>query len=359
VQYHNYLNSFFGDHFYYNVDFTSANLYRELGKGAVKNSVNIPLTLQTSVFDEYINLSYQSQLYAENIMFDGKVDPVNQTNHDLSVYEDGIFLRQYNIFDVSTNLTKAYDDFTHTVVFGATYTKAGSDTNYGFYKSAPKLCETNPAADICQFYTVNNIVETTALDFSQYFFDKTGDQFLYHRLSQQISYATGKGQLGELENELNYKVTKNIQYYNDTFYNYDQHLLAKTLNSLSYQNESIGGHLSYLYKDTFIDPTTITPRYTKYLTSGFSYKYNEHYKYFANYNYDVEAAKKKSSELGFLYSKRCWDFGLRYVENVRPILTANNQASSLDDRYVFFTITLKPIGGSEINYRIPSAIQGQ
>lgn len=354
LQYHNYLSTLFDEHLFYNVDLSATNLYREIGKNAIRSDINIPVTLQTSLFDEYLNLSYQSQFYAQHITFNSQADQNNQNTN----YEDGVFLRQYNIFDINTNLTKAYDDFTHTVVFGATYTKAGSDTNYGFYQSAPKECEINPTADLCQFYAVNNIIETTALDFSQYFFDKEGEEFLYHRLSQQISYATGTGQLGELENELDYKVTKNIRYYNDTFYNYDQQLISKILNSLSYNDENLGVHFSYLYKDSFVVATLAQPRFTKYVTSGLSYKYNEHYKYFANYNYDLETAQKKSSEVGFLYSKRCWDFGLRYVENIRPILQINNQASSLDDRYVFFTITLKPIGGSEINYRIPSTIQG-
>ena len=355
LQYHDYLSTLLNDHLFYNIDFTSVNLYREVGKNAIKSDLNIPLTLQTSLFDEYLNVSYQSQFYAEHITFNGKAD----VGEDSNKYEDGVFLRQYNVFDINTNLTKAYDDFTHTMVFGVTYTRPGSDSNYGFYKSAPKECDQNSTSDICQFYTINNVVETTALDFSQYLFDKDGEQILYHRLAQQISYSGGKSKLGEIENELDYRITKNVKYYNDTFYDYDQKLIAKTLNSVEYQDGSVGVHLSYLYKDTFIDPTSTVPRFTKYLTSGFSYKYNEHYSYFGNYNYDIEAARKKSSEIGFLYSKRCWDFGLRYVENVRPILTSNNLASSLDDRYIFFTITLKPIGGSEVSYRIPSTIQGQ
>ena len=358
LQYHNYLTTLLNDHLFYNVDFSSVNLYRELGKGAVKSDLNIPIALQTSLFGEYLNVSYQSQLYAEHITFDGQVDSQAVPAQDPNAYKDGMFLRQYNVFNINTNLTKAYDDFTHTVVFGVTYTRPGSDTNYGFYKSAPQLCATNPTADVCQFYTINNIVETTSLDFSQYLFDKKGEQILYHRLAQQISYTGGNSKLGEIENELDYKITTNLKYYNDTFYDYDQKLIAKTLNSVSYTDQDITFNLSYLYKDTFINATPTVPRFTKYVTSGVSYKYNDHYRYFANYNYDLEAARKKSSEIGFMYSKRCWDFGLRYVENVRPILTANNLASSLNDKYIFFTITLKPIGGSEMNYRLPGSIQG-
>ena len=367
LQYHNYLSTLLNDHLFYNIDLSSVNLYRDLGKDAVKSDLNIPLTLQTSLFGEYLNLSYQSQLYAEHIAFNGKAYATQTVGQDPNAYQDGMFLRQYNVFNINTNLTKAYDDFTHTIVFGVTYTRPGSDTNYGFYKSVPQECVANSKGvmpDVCQFYTINNIVETTSLDFSQYLFDKNGEQILYHRLAQQISYTNGTSKLGEIENELDYKITKNLKYYNDTLYDYDQRLIAKTLNSVSYTDQDLTFNLSYLYKDSFSAATPIAPRFTKYVTSGISYKYNDHYRYFANYNYDLEAARKKSSEIGFMYSKRCWDFGLRYVENVRPILTVDQTTgltsgnSSISDRYIFFTITLKPIGGSEMNYRLPGSIKG-
>ncbi|WP_345992598.1 LPS assembly protein LptD [Sulfurimonas sp. HSL-1716] len=359
IQYHNYLSTLLDDHLTYDIDFSSTNFYREVGKNALRSSVNIPVELQTSIADEYINLSYASQLYAEHTTFSGPVD--RDSGQDPNVYEDGIFLRQYNVFNINTNLTRAYDNVTHTVVFGAEYVKPGSDAKYGYYKTRADECTNDPTSVDCEFYSISDVVEKVGLDLSQYLFDENGDQFLYHRVSQQISYATGKGKLGEIENELDYKVTKTVNYYNDTFYNYDQHLISKTINTIGYTNEGVKISLSYLYKDSFIDPLTVgaAPRYTKYLTSSFSYKYNDHYSYFGSYNYDVQAAVKKSSEIGFLYSKRCWDFGLRYVENVRPILTAANTASSIDDRYIFFTITLKPIGGSELNYRIPSSAKGQ
>jgi LPS-assembly protein len=47
-------------------------------------------------------------------------------------------------------------------------------------------------------------------------------------------------------------------------------------------------------------------------------------------------------EFGFLYKKRCWDFGVRYAENNRPVLTNDGEASSIYDRYIYFTIVLKP-----------------
>jgi len=49
------------------------------------------------------------------------------------------------------------------------------------------------------------------------------------------------------------------------------------------------------------------------MTSRVAYRYDRHYRYGAAYAYDFEHARKKGSEIGFVYTKRCWDFGLRYV----------------------------------------------
>ena len=69
-------------------------------------------------------------------------------------------------------------------------------------------------------------------------------------------------------------------------------------------------------------------------------------------------AKKRGFEIGFLYQKRCWDFGLRYVENNRPILNLSGISDSVYDRYIYLTLRLKPIMSPNSNasgfaYRLP------
>ncbi len=90
-----------------------------------------------------------------------------------------------------------------------------------------------------------------------------------------------------------------------------------------------------------------------------SYRYDKHYNYFVKYAFDVENSLKKYSEIGFLYSKRCWDFGLRYVENNRPVLLNGGITSSVFDKYIYFTIIMKPLGGSEVNYRTTDTLKSQ
>jgi LPS-assembly protein len=76
------------------------------------------------------------------------------------------------------------------------------------------------------------------------------------------------------------------------------------------------------------------------------------------YNYDLEEEQKKSFEVGFLYKKRCWDFGMRYVENNRPVLTTVGEEKSIYDKYIYFSIVLKPfmkpdVDSSNISYKLP------
>jgi LPS-assembly protein len=358
VQYHHYLSTYLKDHLLYSGDVQTTHLYRPLGKNAQQTNVTLPVTLQTSLFDEYLNVAYTSNFYAQHITFGSSAD--SSTGANPNIYQDGLLYGQYNVFSLNTSLTKAYENVTHTMILGASYISIGSKRDNGFYDSMKDECTLNPSSPDCLFYNVTSVVDSLNLEASQYLYDKNSKQFLYNKTTQQIVYKNGTQQLGDLENELSYNITNNFSFYNDTFYNHTEHLISKSFNTVSYNNPKIGAAVSYLYKDSFIDPslTSSTPRYTKYLTSSFSYIYNSHYRYFASFNYDIEAGQKKSAEIGFLYSKRCWDFGLRYVENIRPILTTNNLSSNVDDRYIFFTIVLKPIGGAQFNYRIPQAATG-
>ena len=72
LQYHRYLDTLFEDHLLYSLDVKSNNYYRSVGKSATQTDINIPITLQTSLFDEYMNISYKSNLYAQHTSFKGE-----------------------------------------------------------------------------------------------------------------------------------------------------------------------------------------------------------------------------------------------------------------------------------------------
>lgn len=338
LHYHHYLETLLDDHITYNVDIQSNNIYREINKKALQTDFNIPVSIHTSVFNEYIDLDYTTNLYAQHSIFSGS------EGISTGLYEDGILARNNNIVSVSSQLTKAYEKFSHVVSFGSSYTFKGAETTSGFYSYNKNFCKdpANVNNARCEFYGIDEVKEELKLDFSQYVYDALGNQKLYHRLSQTILYTGVGSSKGDLENELEYQITDHLSMYNNMFYNHKQKKFSKIYNSLVYNDYGFDVGLSHLYVDTFIPSSTTTPQYTDYLTSRIKYKYSKNYSYHFAYDYDLELKQKKRTEVGFLYSKRCWDFGMKYVENNRPVLDRTGNTQGINERYIYFTISLKP-----------------
>lgn len=354
IEYHYYLNTLLQDHLLYSLDAQSNNITRREGVSAVQTYVSLPVTAQTSLFDEYLNLSYRANLSLEHSAFYG-----SDTSAPIITHEDGYVFRNYHTLKASTELTKAYKDFSHVISFGVTYNKKGSESKKGYYENNSNFCSQaeNQEDERCEFYNISVIKEEAQVDFTQYLFDDKGKQFVYHRLAQKISYGDNGSHYGELENELDYQVTDYLSIYNNMFYNYDEHNFSKIFNRITVNKFGLNVSLSHLYKDTFIDSTPTTKRHTSYLTSNVTYKYNSHYSFSGIYNYDTITNEAKNREIGFLYQKRCWNFGLRYSENRRPVLTTNSE-SYVDEKYIYLTIVLKPImrsdGSSLMTFRLPN-----
>ena len=349
---HSYLDTLLQDHLIYSLDVQANNIQRNINTSAVQTDINLPVTLQTPLFDEYLNLSYKANLYMQHTTFRGE----QEASVSSVAYEDGYYARNFHTISLSSQLTKAFESFSHVIGLDLRYNRQGSDTKTGFYKDY--LDADAPTKDAYEFYQISDITDALQIDFTQYLYDSKAEEFLYHRLSQNIAYQKDGDQLGELENELEYKITSYLSIYNDMFFNYDESKFSKVFNSLSFDRYGLKLSASHLYKDSFKEATLTTPQYTNYLTSSLNYEYNSHYSYSAVYNYDIEAQQKKNISVGFLYKKRCWDFGLRYSENRRPVLTNAGSSDFIDDRYIYLTIVLKPLmqsnnASSFISYRMP------
>lgn len=351
VQYHHYLDSILENHLLYNLDVTFNNFQRPEGKTAQQSDVSIPLTLQGSFFDNYLDLSYQANLFGRYISFGGESAVYNPNIR----YEDGMYGRYYHLMSAGTSLTKAYDTLAHTMTFGLSYAKAESEYKSGYYDDYELLCggDSGWSSDVCDYYNLSAIKDATQLKFTQYLY-QDGKQLLYHKLAQRVSYDSSEDRFGELENELEIDLNEGISYYNDTFYNHDLNKITKLLNSVRYNDERLNVSINHFYENIIKSRVEVK---NSYFTANASFQYSSRYRYFGKYAYDLENAIKKNMEFGFLYSKRCWDFGIRYVENNRPILT-NNESSSVFDKYIYFTVALKPMGGSELNYKMSNVLEG-
>ena len=341
LHYHHYLNTLLKNHLLYSLDVQGNNIYRKKGKKVIQTDINLPIALQTSLFDEYLNLSYQANLYLQHSNFFGTAITASEN----STYKTGYFARNYHTFAASTQLTKRYEKYTHVIGMAMSYNQSSWERKTGYYKDVADYCSNpeNQADAQCEFYNLSDIENAAKIDFTQYLYDAKQKEIFYQRLSQRISYSNSQQRYGELENELDYRVNSYFSIYNNMFYNYDKNRFSKIFNKISLHNYGVTLSTSHLFKDDFLPQTINHERYTSYLTTNLNYIYSSHYSYNASYNYDLQTQEKKSASIGFMYKKRCWDFGIKYTENNRPILTnSETSKSSVYDKYIYLTIVLKP-----------------
>lgn len=337
LHYHNYLSTMLHDHLFYSLDMHSVNLTREEGKEVLQTDLSLPVTLQGNFFDEYLNASYKALLYGQQATFRS-----NPLEKDQNVsYDDGYYAGITHVFSINTQLTKGYENYTHVVGLSMSYTQNGSNTHNGYYSGKEDFCSKpeNRSSGECEFYQIADTPNTTQFDFIQYLYDKSSTQILYQRLSQSVNYDL-TNRYGELEHELDYKISSHISWYNNMFYNYDHKLFSKVFNEIKVNAFGIHFGVSHLYKDNFLPTYTERyERYTSYVTSDIGYDYSKHWNFSGRYNYDIEQKFVKTIEYGFLYKKRCWDFGLRYLENNRPV----SGQSPIREKFLLVQVVLKPL----------------
>ncbi len=342
LQYHRYLETFFNNHLLINGDVTASNFYRPDGKKAVQTDVNIPLILQTSLFDEYLDLSYTANAATRAIGFYG----TPRSGEDNSAYPSGYYAQLDHTLSLGTTLVRPYETMTHVIAPNVSYTKAGTRLYNGYYEGRHDQCSS--ASYPCEFYTLNEPSDGLSLGLNNFLFED-GRQKLVDRLNQTFKYDDGGSYYGELQNELEWEVTNALYYYNQTSYNHDRNRVTKEQNTIRYNDGIVKASVSHYYTDE-IRNTQV--QYASYWTGDIAYQYNRYYKFFGLLAYDYQESLLKQGEVGFLYAQRCWDFGLKFVQNRRPILTNTTGSDSVEDSYVFITMILKPLGGSDFNYKL-------
>jgi len=344
LQYHRYLESFLDNHLLESGDVQTSNFYRPDGKRAVQTDINIPVSLQTSLFDEYLDVSYTVNAAARAIGFYGNT--LSNTIDKESDYPSGYYAQLDHTVSLGTTLVRPYETMTHVIAPNISYTKAGTRLYNGYYEDRHGQCSSSSTYP-CEFYSLNEPSDGLSLGLNNFLFEE-GKQRLVDRLTQNFRYDDTGNYYGELQNELELEITKAISYYNQTSYNHDRDRVTKEQNTLRYNDNSVSGSVSNYYTDQLGK----TPQYASYWTADLAYQYNRYTKFFGLVAYDYHEDLLKRSEVGFLYAQRCWDFGLKFVQNRRPILTNTTGNDSVSDSYIFITVILKPLGGSEFNYKL-------
>ncbi len=347
LHYHRYLETLLNNALLVNTDAMATHYYRPDGKRAVQGDLAIPLVLQTSLFDEYLDASYTLNAAARAITFYG-----NPYSYDDHAYEQGLYAQLDHTFALSSTLVRPYESLTHVIAPSISYTAVGARTYRGYYETfhSDETCVSGNNVPACEFYTLSEATDTLSLGLNNYVF-REGKQIFADRLSQNFRFDEGRSYYGELQNELEWLIADAISFYNQTTYDHDRKRITKEQNTLRYNGESVTAGITHYYTDRLRNDRTV---YSSYWTADAMYRYNQQYRFYGSVAYDYSRDLLKTAEVGFLYSQRCFDFGLRLVKNRRPVLSENNMNDYRDDSYLFITIILKPVGGSEFNYKLTS-----
>lgn len=336
AHYHKYLDAFLYDKVTYSFDYKWTNHYRREGAGAVEHEFTVPLSFHTSLFNRYLNFSFTENMYLSQIYF----------NSDQGIYEDGYYGSGYHQISLFTDLVKPYTNYNHSLKFEVSHLWNGFESESGYYKTY-KSELTNSGCnqgDPCEFASLSLLEEQTDIELTQYLHQKNGEQILYDRLKQSVTYDTNSTYDGrsrnyyftDLENEVRLNVTNEFTLSNTTYYSHYQNKVTKTSNSISYNDVAFKASLTYFYEDSTSQ--------SNYLTNDLKYRFNNKYDVFTNLKYDFKNDETTTWKVGWNMLEDCWKYTISYEDSIRT-------GTSIRDKVVMLQVELIPIGGYDYEYK--------
>jgi LPS-assembly protein len=323
-EYHKYTDSYILPNILYSFDYRWTNNYRTEGLNAQIHEINLPITYYRSLFDEYLGFKVSENLYYSRVVYYNKKEDINNAN----------YFSNYHKFSLLSDLSKSYSNYLHNIQSELSFVIPSSTHKNGYF--AP-------------FVTFNNEIKNISLKVNQYFYDKSGFNFLYHRFIQKFYDDERYYKYGDSQNQIIYRPNEYIKIENTLFYSHEYHRLRKIQSGVSYNKEKYIFNINHSYEYKKYDKSS------NFITSYLESKIDNHYSVFASFDYDIEDSFTKEWSIGWKYKKRCWDYMFRYKESVTPNLTSEG-AQSLTKRGVLFFVRFYPFGGMKYEYNKQSQL---
>jgi LPS-assembly protein len=316
-QYHKFTKNFAWDNFLYSIDYKFKNSYRKKGLRASQHEIALPLIYNRSFFNEFINFSASENLYYSR---------VNYKEANSSIDDHANYFSNYHNLSLSTDLSKKYENFIHNMQIGASFIIPSVDNQNGYF------------ADFIPF---NLEQKSIRIRFNEYLYDNDGLDFLTHRIKQNIYLENKDNTLDDLENEIIYKFTRDFIVSNTLVYSHEHDKIKKVQSGLYYKDDYNNVRVNHTYQKA-PDIETIN-----YITSDFLRKVSRKYEVFAGIDYDFDHKFTKEWRLGWSMKKKCWDYKIKYSQNVTPSLTSAG-TESLTRKTIYLFVRLANIGGVEL-----------
>ncbi|BCD62660.1 LPS-assembly protein [Nitratiruptor sp. YY08-26] len=317
LQYHKYRTQFFNRHFSYDVDIKLNHFYREEGLNALEYRLNIPVRFTTTFFDDLLGFSISENLFANYADY-------NFVNKHLNKkWKNNYIYRNQHQISFYSDLFKNYKDFFHILHLDTTF----------YIPSFEKI-----RGDQAPFINIGNNAKKVVLSLSEYFYDKTGEEMLYHRLVQPINY-NEQDKLDDLENEIGVKFNNGLAFNTDIFYSHNRSILSEAVTTASYKDDLQELFLSHFYKNRVKGE-----RDSHFIRFIGSRNLSKKYKLFATIDYDLKDGASRNWSIGWGMQKKCWSYEISYKEEVLPTLTREG-SRSYENNTIYFRLEFYPLGG--------------
>ena len=316
-QYHRFTEPILFKNLLYSIDYKFNNYYRKKGINARQNEILFPITFTFPLLNDYLNFSVSENVYMTYISYD----------NDFISRDSGQFISNYHKFLLSSDLTKKYSDFIHTIGLSIDYIVPSYDNKKGYFAN---------------FITLNKEKKSINFQLEEFFYKANGDLFLTHRLSQSYLFDEYDNKYGNLLNELIYKFSDKLSLTNNLTYSHKNKEISEFQTGVTYKDS--------LYKLSLLD----TYKHghdvgnSHLITADISTTYFSKYNYFANIDYDIKNSYTQNWGFGIIMKKKCWDYRISYKEHTTPILTSSG-SNSYRRRGIYLTVNFTPIGG--ISYK--------
>ncbi|MFK5881514.1 MAG: LPS-assembly protein LptD [Sulfurospirillum sp.] len=317
LQYHRFSNPLFIDNLLYSVDLKSKNYDRKTGLNATQYELNAPLTYYFSLLDDYLHFSISENIYMTYVNYSNDATSINY----------GQYYRNYHKFSFYSELSKAYDNFFHTIYLNLDYIVPSKETRTGYF---------------ADFVPVNTEEKSLRLDLAQYFYNSQGDKKLSNTLKQQYYFSNYRYKYGDLENNIKIYFSDKINFSNTLFYSFEFSHFSKIQNSFNYKNDLFDASITHTYENV---PTIDA----NFVTLSVSTQYYRNYNIFVSLDYDIKNSFFKSWKIGFKKKKKCWDYSIVYSENTTPQLTSSTN-NSINKKGVYIMFNLYPLGSIDYTF---------
>ncbi len=317
LHYHKYRTQFLNRHFSYDIDFKISHLYRKEGLNALEYRLDIPVRFTSMFFDDALGFSISENLFANYADY-------NFVNKHLNKkWKNNYIYRNQHQISFFSDLFKSYQNFFHTLHLDTTFYIPSFEKTRG---------------DQAPFINIGDNSKKVVLSLKEYFYNKEGEELLYHRLVQPINYDE-RDKMGDLENEIGVKFSSGLSFNSDIFYSYNRTTFSQVVTTLSYRDELQELFLSHFYKNRLKGE-----RDSNFVRFIGSRNLSKKYKLFVTIDYDLKDGESRNWSIGWGMRKKCWSYEIRYKEEILPTLTREG-SRSYENNTIYFRLEFYPLGG--------------